>query len=267
MTPCGAAAAAGSYGITIDPNFDARRLPLLDRGVVYAIAHIRGGGEMGQWWYEDEGKYEAKANTFVDFVACAEHLVASGWASPGKIAIEGRSAGGPSRGAPGKPCLPRLALCRPRTPNATGQARAHAIAAVGALLKRAAREPTAGGRRGPGLLLPKTPLLSQACSWALCSTCGPGSSAWRTRACPLGHDSPRPSGAARHVDGRVLKLRTPAKSERGVWSSLVAKYHGICSPVQIASTSSCFGFPFRVGKRSCIPQIAIRAQACPSWTL
>lgn len=60
----------GSYGINIDPAFDAKLLPYLDRGMLYAIAHIRGGGEMGRGWYEEEGKYLMKRNTFTDFVAC-----------------------------------------------------------------------------------------------------------------------------------------------------------------------------------------------------
>jgi oligopeptidase B len=67
----------GSYEISIDPVFSSARLSLLDRGVVFAIAHVRGGGEMGRRWYED-GKFLAKPNTFSDFVACADHLVARG---------------------------------------------------------------------------------------------------------------------------------------------------------------------------------------------
>ena len=65
----------GSYGASMDPEFSMMNLPLLDRGVVYAIAHIRGGGEMGRAWYEKEGKYLTKKNTFNDFVDVAEHLV------------------------------------------------------------------------------------------------------------------------------------------------------------------------------------------------
>lgn len=84
----------GSYGISIDPTFSATRLPLVDRGIVYAIAHVRGGGEGGKWkWYESQGKYLAKKNTFSDFVTCAEYL--KGEKYPGSdISIEGRSAGG-----------------------------------------------------------------------------------------------------------------------------------------------------------------------------
>lgn len=84
----------GSYGVCIDPRFDAHILPYLDRGVVFVIAHIRGGGEMGRQWYESEGKYRNKRNTFTDFIACAEHLVEQGVTAPEKLAIEGRSAGG-----------------------------------------------------------------------------------------------------------------------------------------------------------------------------
>lgn len=89
----------GSYGINIDPAFDAKLLPYLDRGMLYAIAHIRGGGEMGRGWYEDEGKYLCKRNTFTDFVACAEHLIDEGYTKPEVLAMEGRSAGGLLMGA------------------------------------------------------------------------------------------------------------------------------------------------------------------------
>ena len=86
--------AYGSYGICIDPSFDSKCISYLDRGMIFAIAHIRGGGEMGRHWYEKEGKYLAKKNTFNDFVDVAEHLVATGWTSTSKLAISGRSAGG-----------------------------------------------------------------------------------------------------------------------------------------------------------------------------
>jgi oligopeptidase B len=69
-------------------------LPYLDRGMIYAIAHVRGGGEMGRFWYEEQGKYLNKRNTFMDFVSCAEHLVDSGYTAPSLLAAEGRSAGG-----------------------------------------------------------------------------------------------------------------------------------------------------------------------------
>src|ERR1019366_8429728 len=68
-------------------------LSLLDRGVVYAVAHVRGGGEMGRAWYED-GRMEHKANTFSDFIACARHLIAGGIARPDALAGRGGSAGG-----------------------------------------------------------------------------------------------------------------------------------------------------------------------------
>ncbi|CAN0085230.1 unnamed protein product, partial [Ectocarpus sp. 12 AP-2014] len=84
----------GSYGASMEPSFDFTRLSFLDRGMVYAIAHIRGGGEMGRPWYEDSGKYLTKRNTFQDFVDCAEHLVAEGVTSPKGLAVCGRSAGG-----------------------------------------------------------------------------------------------------------------------------------------------------------------------------
>ena len=83
----------GAYEICIDPYFSVARLSLLDRGFVYAIAHVRGGGEMGRRWY-DTGKMEHKANTFTDFISCADHLVSSGWVAPDRLAAEGGSAGG-----------------------------------------------------------------------------------------------------------------------------------------------------------------------------
>eukprot|EP00122_Pirum_gemmata_P007905 Pgem_evm2s7269 len=86
--------AYGSYGICIDPCFMATILPYLDRGVVYVIAHIRGGGEMGRYWYEEQGKYLNKRNTFSDFINCAEQLIKEGITSNNLLACEGRSAGG-----------------------------------------------------------------------------------------------------------------------------------------------------------------------------
>ena len=83
----------GSYEISIDPYFSVSRLSYLDRGVVYAVAHVRGGGEMGRGWYE-AGRMEHKATTFTDFVACADHVVDSGWVAPDRLGAEGRSAGG-----------------------------------------------------------------------------------------------------------------------------------------------------------------------------
>jgi oligopeptidase B len=83
----------GSYEIAIDPAFSVARLNLLERGFVYAIAHVRGGGEMGRRWYE-QGRLEHKANTFTDFIACAEHLIASGYTSADRLVIRGGSAGG-----------------------------------------------------------------------------------------------------------------------------------------------------------------------------
>jgi oligopeptidase B len=83
----------GAYEASTDPMFDPARLSMLDRGFVFAIAHVRGGGEMGRGWYED-GKFLSKPNTFTDFVACATHLVESRYTTPRKLAIRGRSAGG-----------------------------------------------------------------------------------------------------------------------------------------------------------------------------
>jgi oligopeptidase B len=83
----------GSYEISADPSFSIPRLSLLDRGFGYAIAHIRGGGEMGRRWYDD-GKMLRKINTFTDFVASALHLVDEGWTSPRRLVARGGSAGG-----------------------------------------------------------------------------------------------------------------------------------------------------------------------------
>ncbi|NNM45318.1 prolyl oligopeptidase family serine peptidase [Knoellia koreensis] len=85
--------AYGSYEISSDPYFSVARLSLLERGFVYAIAHVRGGGEMGRAWYDD-GKLLHKRNTFTDFIASADHLVDSGWVDPDRLAAEGGSAGG-----------------------------------------------------------------------------------------------------------------------------------------------------------------------------
>ena len=83
----------GSYEIAADPSFSIARLSLLDRGFGYAIAHVRGGGEMGRRWYDD-GKMLSKINTFTDFVASARHLVSEDWTSPQRLVARGRSAGG-----------------------------------------------------------------------------------------------------------------------------------------------------------------------------
>lgn len=88
----------GSYEHSVDPTFSSLRLSLLDRGFIFAIAHIRGGGEMGRSWYEN-GKFAAKPNTFTDFVACARQLVDAGWTSPEQLVARGGSAGGLLMGA------------------------------------------------------------------------------------------------------------------------------------------------------------------------
>ncbi len=85
--------AYGAYEISSDPYFSVARLGLLDRGVVFAVAHVRGGGEMGRRWYDD-GKLLAKPTTFSDTVSAADHLVSSGWVAPGRLGLEGGSAGG-----------------------------------------------------------------------------------------------------------------------------------------------------------------------------
>ncbi len=88
----------GSYEMSSDPRFFIRLISLLDRGFGYAIAHVRGGGEMGRRWYDD-GKMLTKINTFSDFIACARHVVADGWTSPERLIARGASAGGLLMGA------------------------------------------------------------------------------------------------------------------------------------------------------------------------
>lgn len=88
----------GSYEVCLDAHFRSTRLSLLDRGMTFAVAHVRGGGEMGRHWYE-EGKLLQKKNTFTDFVVCAQHLIEHGYTSPELLVAEGRSAGGLLMGA------------------------------------------------------------------------------------------------------------------------------------------------------------------------
>src|SRR5690606_42077790 len=90
--------AYGSYGHSIDPAFSSTTVSLLDRGMVYAIAHIRGGQEMGRKWYDD-GKLLRKKNTFTDFIDVPDHLVKEGYAAPDRVAAYGGSAGGLLMGA------------------------------------------------------------------------------------------------------------------------------------------------------------------------
>jgi oligopeptidase B len=88
----------GAYGISMDPTFSSDRLSLLDRGMVYAIAHIRGGADLGKPWHED-GRLLVKMNTFTDFIASAEYLIAEKYTPPARLAIMGGSAGGLLMGA------------------------------------------------------------------------------------------------------------------------------------------------------------------------
>ncbi len=88
----------GSYGLSMPAGFSSNRLSLLNRGVAFAVAHIRGGGELGEEW-RDAGKLALKMNTFTDFIACAEFLVAEKYTSPERLAIQGGSAGGLLMGA------------------------------------------------------------------------------------------------------------------------------------------------------------------------
>ena len=88
----------GSYGYSLPLSFSSNRLSLLDRGIVMAYAHIRGGGDLGEPWH-DAGKMLLKRNTFIDFITAVEHLTASGYGDPTRVAIEGGSAGGLLMGA------------------------------------------------------------------------------------------------------------------------------------------------------------------------
>jgi oligopeptidase B len=88
----------GSYGDSLDPTFSSSRLALLDRGVIYAVAYVRGGGELGEDW-RDAGRMMSKLNTFYDFIDCAEYLVKNKYTSSDRLVIKGRSAGGLLMGA------------------------------------------------------------------------------------------------------------------------------------------------------------------------
>jgi oligopeptidase B len=88
----------GSYGASVPASFNSNRVSLLDRGVVFAIAHVRGGGELGKAWH-DQGRMMAKRNTFTDFIACAERLIELGWTAKERLVIQGKSAGGLLMGA------------------------------------------------------------------------------------------------------------------------------------------------------------------------
>ncbi len=88
----------GAYGLSLDVNFSSTRLSLLDRGVIFATAHVRGGGELGKRWH-DQGRMLNKMNSFTDFIACAEHLVRKNYTAPDRLVIEGGSAGGLLMGA------------------------------------------------------------------------------------------------------------------------------------------------------------------------
>lgn len=111
--------AYGSYGITLDPNFDATRLALLEKGIIIAYAHVRGGGENGEDWHL-AGQKLTKQNTIGDFIACAEYLEKNGYTSPSKLALRGTSAGGITIGGAltQRPDLFALAICNVGVMNA-----------------------------------------------------------------------------------------------------------------------------------------------------
>jgi oligopeptidase B len=93
----------GAYGYSLDVDFSSTRLSLLDRGVIFACAHVRGGGEMGKRWH-DGGRMMSKQNTFTDFIACAQHLIEERYADPSTLVAEGGSAGGLLMGAVANLC-------------------------------------------------------------------------------------------------------------------------------------------------------------------
>jgi oligopeptidase B len=88
----------GAYGLPLPVGFSSNRLSLLDRGFAVALAHVRGGGELGKAWHDD-GRLRRKRNSFIDFIACAEHLIAERWTQPAGLVVEGASAGGLLMGA------------------------------------------------------------------------------------------------------------------------------------------------------------------------
>ena len=128
----------GSYEASIDPGFSSLRLSLLDRGFVFAIAHVRGGGELGRPWYDD-GKLLHKRNTFTDFVAAAEHLVAEGFTAPDRLVARGGSAGGLLMGAVANLRPDLFAASWPRCPSSTASRRSST---------RRSRSPSPSGRSG-----------------------------------------------------------------------------------------------------------------------
>ena len=105
--------AYGAYEMSIDPSFSIARLSLLDRGAAFAIAHVRGGGEMGRRWYDD-GKLAHKQHTFDDFVACARHLVAEGWTTADRLVGEGAQRRRPAHRRRGQPGPRRVRRARRR---------------------------------------------------------------------------------------------------------------------------------------------------------
>ena len=134
----------GAYEITYDPYFSVARLSLLDRGFVYAMAHVRGGGEMGRRWYDD-GKMDRKVNTFTDFIACADHLVETGWVAPDRLVAEGRFGRRPAHrrgrqhGSRPVPCGARRGAVRRRADHDPGPEPAADGAGVGGVGQPAAR--------------------------------------------------------------------------------------------------------------------------------
>src|SRR5262249_57451084 len=107
--------AYGAYGSSRAVWFSIARLSLLDRGIVWALAHPRGGGELGRRWYLD-GKLLHKRNTFADVIACADHLVGKGYGAPERVTLRGGSAGGLLVGAGGPMRAERVARARAHRP-------------------------------------------------------------------------------------------------------------------------------------------------------
>ena len=140
----------GSYEASMDPGFSISRLSLLDRGIVYAVAHVRGGGELGRSWYE-QGKMLSKINTFTDFVACADYLVTAGYTSRGpagrprrqrRRAADGRGGQpgpGPVPGGPRRGALRRPADLDPRSGPAADRGRVGGVGRPAGTIPRCTR--------------------------------------------------------------------------------------------------------------------------------
>lgn len=236
----------GSYGHSIEPAFSSRTLPLVDRGMVFAIAHVRGGSENGRWqWYEEGGKYLTKRNTFNDFVDVGDALVTAGWTRPEAMSCEGRSAGGLLVGnavnlAPhlfraviaGVPFVDLIVtMCDPSIPLTTGEWEEWGNP----------NEPKCGAPRAARLAPP-------------------------TRARPLADRAPPPPHARRHARTGTTSTCSPTRpSTRCARGSTRASSR----PAGCTTRASHTGSP-RSGCNTCAPsgptRRPTRAKCCSRWT-